>query len=347
MSEAEAVAVAVSPETTTPEQAIDQHFASVKDEAAEAVRKAVADAEKASNDNDEPAPAKKIAKEKPANDAEHDPANDNGGEEVQETKRVLVKDILRERARERKERERLRDERQQYEAAKGDLAQMRAEMERERQWLQELRRSPEKAFAEAGWKPDEVILDLAKLDTPEGQASRQMRQLQEENKQLRTAFEQWQQQQLQQAEEAKRAQAQAAIRHTEEAFIATALDAEKFPSLARAYKFRQRSLVNEAHEVGAEYHRRTGVWASHEEICDYLESLISGDAGASSKNGAQKQARSGTSPQQRGQGSARPLNTSAASERRTIAADDAEGLSEDERIAAAKAAVKQTLRERT
>lgn len=334
MSEVQAI-------NTSPEQAIDQHFADVKGDAVEAVKKALSDAQNDNGEAQEKEAPKVVEKAKPAND------NEEPQEQETEEQKLSVKEILRERTRERKERERLKSERESYESAQRELHNLKSELERERAWFQELRRSPEKAVAAAGWKPDEFILDIANLDTPEGQTARQLRQLQEENKHLRSSFEQWEQRQKQQAEEAQQWAHQQAKAQVEQEFVSVALDAEKFPSLARAYGFRQSSLVREAHEIGAEYHRRTGVWASHEEIAQYLESLISGEAHASSKNGAQQQARSsGKSPQLRGQGNARPLNTSAASERRTIASDDAEGMSEDDRIAAAKAAVRATLRDR-
>ncbi len=358
----ENVAPEASEAEVKPEVAMEQHFADTREAAKAAVREAVAAAESADEGEDDrrssgdPSPvdpdavpergadgkflpkdgAKPKAKEpKPKEDAA--PADDDATT-------AKVSKILRERERANEERQTIKAEREESARLKAEAAADRAEAAKDREMLRALKTDPVRAIREAGWDPEELVMSLARETTNEGALARQLRKQQEmidaQQAKIKAWDEQIETQTKTQAQQAEKARTEA----TEKAFLDVALNAEKFPALARLKGRRERVLLEEAHEVAREYHRRTGEWASHDDLAEYLQSEWSSLmtpqessqklASASGKQASQPKA--GTS--------SRSITTSQASERRSVNVDPDE-MDDEERRQAAREAVRKAVRE--
>jgi hypothetical protein len=86
-------------------------------------------------------------------------------------------------------------QREQYEFQQ-ILAREKAEIQRERQALASLRKDPARAIRELGLNPEEYILQLAQEGTPEGQAAREKREMQEQIQEMKR----WREEQAQAAQ---------------------------------------------------------------------------------------------------------------------------------------------------
>ncbi len=360
MTEENAAPEAAAPEAS-PEVAMEQHFADTREAAKAAVREAVAAAESADEGKAEPRPAGDPSSVDPDAVAERGPdgkflpkdgtkpkpkAKEEAAPVEDEATNAKVSKILRERERANEEKQSLKSEREEVAKLRAEIAADREEVTRERAKYAALKSDPVRAIREAGWDPEELVMALAKETTSEGALARKIRLQQEaidaQQAKIKTWDEQIEAQGKAQAQQAEKARADA----TEKGFLAVALNAEKFPALARLKGRRERVLLDEAHEVAREYHRRTGEWASHDDLAEYLQSewqsLMSPQessqklASASGKQASQPKA--GTS--------SRSITTSQASERRSVSVDPDE-MDEDERRAAAREAVRKAVREST
>ncbi|MDD5374481.1 hypothetical protein [Acidithiobacillus sp.] len=284
-----------------------------RDESGKFVAKAASDKEK-----EEPA---KVAKE-----AEDD---------VESLKNVLKqrKQMAAAKAAQSQETQRAMQELRQY---KAQLDQEKAEVERERQRFQVLRKDPAKAFREMGWDPEAAILDMAREGTPEGQAARQQREMQAELAEIR----QWKAQQARQAEEyqAQRQQAQQVQyrQQVEKAFTSVALDESKHPHLAGQYAGQEALLLSQADVIAEQYRNLTGKEASLEDVAEYLEERSANWYKTHSSKQAPATSFKGKPAQ--GNATGQSLTPEGSSERRSLGTmlKDLDG---EERLAAAREAV--------
>lgn len=307
--------------------------------------------EGATADDDEPAP-KAPAKAKPAEEDEEldlDKASVKQlfkqREKLASAKREQVTQYQREMAQ-------LQQERQAFQAEMQRLQHEKAQFQRQAQRLAKLKDDPAAAVMEAGWEPEEFIINLAKEGTEEGKQARLQRQMQQELAEMR----QWKQQQAQQAEQARQYyehQQQVQYRQSvEKEFTAYALDEKVRPHTANFYKGRERALLAEGDYVAADYRELTGKEASLDQIADYIEEQLAeryqtwydtsrklGLTKAEAHEVAASETGGEPSTGKRG----KTLSGSMTSERRSLgsALKDLDG---DERLEAAREAVRQAIR---
>lgn len=245
---------------------------------------------------------------------------------------------------EREEKAEAKRVRSEIEAERAAAKQEREAAAKERAdaaaFIAKLRQNPRQAIQEAGWKGDELVLDLARDGTPEGQMAAQLRAEREARQsleqQLKSFLEEHKGAQQRQAEEAERAN----VRAVEQRFVTAALNSEKHPTLARLFTGDEQSVLQQGYRVAQEYHRKTGEWLNEADIAAYLELKWSERLGTEATPAKGKQ---GSAPQRSAKGSA-TVTQAAASERRTISKPPEE-MTMDERIAEAKAAARKTIRE--
>lgn len=246
----------------------------------------------------------------------------------------------------------LQHERQVMQQEYQRFQQERAQLQQQAQRLAKLKDDPAAAVMEAGWQPEDFILSLAKEGTEEGKIARQQRQLQQEIAEMRS----WKEQQLRQQQEAQQhAQLQQMAHHrqsVEQEFLKHAFDEKARPHTASFYKGRERALVAEGDLIAAEYREMTGREASLDQIADYVEEQLaeryktwyetSRKLGLT-KDEAHEVAASETGGAPPAGKRGKTLSGSITSERRSLgsALKDLDG---DERIEAAKEAVRQAIR---
>jgi hypothetical protein len=123
-------------------------------------------------------------------------------------------------------------------------------------------------------------------------------------------------------------------------FLGVALNAEKFPALSRTYTKRPHLLVSEAERVADDYHRRTGQYATWEEIAEYLD-----HDHTDVKPVEQQTAGRGASQAERAPGS-RTLTAADGSDRRSAPVLDWDAMSSEEQRQAQIADMRAALRTR-
>ncbi len=229
---------------------------------------------------------------------------------------------------------------------KAQLDREKAEVERERQKFQVLRKDPAKAFREMGWDPESAILDMAREGTPEGLAARQQREMQAELAEIR----QWKAEQARQAEnaQAQRQQHQqvAYRQQVEKAFTSLALDDTKHPHLAGMYQGQEALLLSQADVIAEQYRNLTGKEASFEDVAEYLEERSANwykTMSTKGTGGQQVQAAVTKGKPARGNGTGQSLTPEGSSERRTLGTT-LKDLDGEERLAAAREAVGAAIR---
>ncbi len=220
--------------------------------------------------------------------------------------------------------------------------QLKAEQEK----IALYRKDPMRAIRENGYTdPEDFILRIAQEGTPEGQAAKANRDLLER---LERA-EAWQKTELEsrqrQAEEAQLHQQRANRQQIERSFLA---EASKHSALVEMYKGHEVGLIAEADVIAEQYRAATGQEATFAELAEYIaERTERWYKTRSSKNGAntgiaqtsQADVSSAGRPTQGGAtGKKRPMSATG-SERRTLGTDFAD-LDGDERLEAAKTAVR-------
>lgn len=337
--------------------------------AKEAVRKAIKGA-----GEDAAAKAKEKAAKKPTPKSDREPDEDDepAAEAKPETKEpkkaekkeeeseeidletASVKQILKQREKLAKQKQaqslEIQQQQAQLQAYMAQIERERQAIEHEKQRIARLRKDPLAAIREAGWDPDDLILNLAQEGTPEGKMARMLREQQEKLQ----AFEQWK---AEQAQQAQRAQEEAQLRYlaqqrqqVEQAFVNGATDEKAYPHIAKFYKGREAALIAEGDIVAHEFRVATGGReATLQQIADYIEEQLAEraklwyeskqGAGNSSNTAQQVVADAGTGKPARGSAKGKTLTGTAASERRALGKDLSD-LDGDERLQAAREAVK-------
>lgn len=309
---------------------------------------AKSDREEAEDEVSEPKSEREPAKPEPKK-AE---AKEDEAKEIDPTK-ASVKEVLKNRERLAHAKQAQAQELQQQQQY---LAQMQAQIqaerraiEQEKQRLAVLKKDPLKAIAEAGWDPDDLILSLAQEGTPEGKMARMVREQQLQLQQM----QQWREEQAKQAQEYARQAEQHQLvqmrQSVEQSFIKGALDESRFPHLADFYKGREHALIAEGDLVAGQFRDVTGREASLEEIADYIEEQLAERANlwyqkkygskADPNESRQVAAPETTGKPARGGVKGKALTGATVSERRALGKDLSD-LDGDERLLAAREAVK-------
>lgn len=299
--------------------------------------------------DDEEAPASEKAK--PKAKAKEGPG-DEPAEDSEEAK--AVKHVLKQREKLAKAKQQQNNEfQQQQQQLQQQWAQIQAEnarIQREKERLLALKKDPARAVREAGWDPEEFILDLARDGTPEGQQARLLRELKEQQAQMLQWKEEQAQAQRQAQEQYQMQRMVQARQNIEKTFTDGAMNGEKYPHLAAFYKGREHALIAEGDLVAAQYREASGGnECSLEQIADYIEEQLAERANAwyESKSASKKLANGAqevAAPEGKGkpaQGGSRgkALTGSVASERRALGRDLSD-LDGEERLLAAREAVK-------
>jgi hypothetical protein len=255
-----------------------------------------------------------------------------------------VRRILRERERAHSVTSQLQKELAEAKQLREQAATELAEAKKQREWLSNLRNKPIDAIREAGWEGDDLVVNLAKEGTAEGALQRQIRELSDWRREVDTQRKAWAEEQRQHEERQAAQSRQTQLEKVEQEFIATSMNEEMYPFLAKAYKGREKALLREVHEIARQYHDKSGQWASHQEIAEYVnaewESRL-GELGgvaqvATSKNGSARQARA--------TGNGR-ISTATASERTAQVEKSRDDMTEEEVRAGAIAAARKAIRE--
>lgn len=291
-------------------KAIEQHEqaesgleSSEKAEAVKAVREAIEAAAKEAGEESEkasrqdpykPPGAKGEAVKKdpetgrflPKGDKKEEAESEEDDDEEIDTKTAPLKQLLKAREKLAKqkasvkdelgrERESLAAQAQQLKQAYGEIQRMQADIARERQKLELLRKDPARAVREIGWEPEQFITDLAKDGTPEGIAERQRREMQSQLEEIRNWKAEMAKQQEQARQQYEYNQQVQFRQHIEKQFLDMAFNDEKNPHIAEFYKGREQALIAEGDLIAADFRELAGGReASLEEIVDYIEEQL-------------------------------------------------------------------------
>ncbi len=239
-------------------------------------------------------------------------------------------------------------ERAAFEAEKRQVAQAwqqtqrdRAELQRQHEAFQSLRKDPARAVREIGYDPEQFIMDLATEGTPEGVARRRQQEIDAQLAEIR----QWKADQVkaqeQQVYQHHIRQAEQARHNAVRDFTGLGLNEEKYPHVAAMYKGKERALVALGDITAEEYRSLSGKEGSFEEILDYLEDELATSMNGwySKKVGSQK-AGSSTQKAPPAKSKGKSLSPDGSGERRALAPKDLGNLDDDERLEAAKQAVR-------
>lgn len=235
-------------------------------------------------------------------------------------------------------REAFQKEQAQWQAQQRQFQLEQQRFRQEQEAWKSLKQDPARAIREAGYDPEQFILDLAKEGTPEGQQSRKERELQAALKELQD----WKSSQAKQAEEWKYQQQVAQVRqfreHAEKTFTNLAMTEEKYPHVANFYKGRERALIAEGDLTAEEFRSLSGGReASFEDILDYIEDQLAERANTLySKKGAKQEPAPKVEP---AKSKGKQLSPDVSGERRALNQKDLRDLDADERHEAARQAV--------
>lgn len=230
---------------------------------------------------------------------------------------------------------------QAFQRQQAQFAQAQAQLRQQYESLQALKKDPARAIRELGQDPEEFILNLAQEGTPEGQAKRQYRELQQKLDQMeqwKAAQERQTQERLKQAHEQQVAQGrQNAIQQ----FVNLGMDEEKYPHTASAFKGKEKVLVAWGDLAAEEYRTLSrGREGSLEDILDYIEDQLAetGNTWYSKRgNAPSKSQKVEETPKPKSKG--KTLNPTDSGERRTLTPKSLRDLDGDERLEAARQAV--------
>lgn len=328
--------------------AMAAHVADVREDAIKAVKEAIAadpevsTEEKPATEDQTPERGKNGKFQKKAVAKEAAPVE----EEVTNSK---VAKLLREREERNEARLQIRQERETLERERQAFAAEREAMAKEMERIKRMRTDPIAALREAHkeygdkWSPEEFIQTLAKAGTTEGDLMRQNMTVRDELAEIKRQIADYTERETKYREQLNQQHQNQAAVATERRFVGVAMNEEKYPHLYDQFDGNESLLVQVAHDVGRQYHERTGEWATDEDIAEYLDAVrkerISKRQGSRSPVGA-----SGNATPSRAQGS-RTITTAGASEKRVVTQSADSDMSEEERREAAKAAVKAAVRE--
>jgi hypothetical protein len=267
-------------------------------------------------------PSKPDAKAKP------DAKPDAKAEDDEPDAKGIAK-VLRAREKANTEREEARKASDEAKAALAEAKAVREEAAKAateaKAFLTLLRRDPIAAIREAGWHPDDLILNIRDAGTPGSQAQREALTMRQELAELREMLKQRVEQEEQAREEHRRQSAHVTQQETERGFLKVALDEAKYPALAKIYSKRPHLLVAEAARVADAYAQRTGQYATWEDIAEYLDSDHSDVTPADQQTG-----RRDASQAERAPGS-RTLTADASSERRSAPVLEWDAMTDEQR----------------
>lgn len=156
------------------------------------------------------------------------------------------------------------------------LQQQKAYLEQEARKFEKFKKDPVAAFQELYGKgrEEEFILGLAQQNTPEGRQAALLKQMQDQIQEQNN----WRQEQLRQQQEAMvRQQQHQEIQyrqHIEQRFNQHAFNEEKHPHLATFYAGREQAAIAEGDLIAMKYQELTGNIAQPEEIAEYMEELL-------------------------------------------------------------------------
>ncbi len=251
---------------------------------------------------------------------------------------AVVKDELS------KAREELAQAQAQFQHQQWQFQQEQAQLRKQQEVFQNFRKDPARAVKEFGVDPEQFILDLAQEGTPEGQ----LRRKQQEIDHALARINQWEQTQLQ-AQQAHQAQAQQQHLYNQrqgavQKFVSTGLNEEKYPLINTFYKGHESALVARGDLAARDFRQLSGGReASFEDLLDYIEDQLAERTNSwyTNKYGdktpvAKKEPASNTKPKSKG----KSLNPDASGERRSLEQKSLKDLDADERIEAARQAVK-------
>ncbi len=246
-----------------------------------------------------------------------------------------------------RERQAFNQEREAFAGHQRQIQAQAAEVNRQLANLRNLRSDPARVVREAGFDPEQFILDLAQEGTPEGAHKRQMAELNAKIAEMQS----WKAQQAKQAEEEQyryhMQQAQNQRNTAVNQFLKLANEEDKYPHVHHMYKGREKLLVAAGDIISEEYRNLSGgKEGSFEQIMEYLEDELADSAkGLYSKRYA-TQSQGGSTQgavkaKPTGSGNAgKSLNPEASGERRALKQKALTDLDGDERREAAKQAVK-------
>jgi hypothetical protein len=247
---------------------------------------------------------------------------------------AMKRDAKDETSKERQELAKQRFEMQQFWQ---EMQQQKAQLARERQSMQSLRTDPARAIREIGYDPEKFIMDLATEGTPEGQMRRKQQEVDSQLAEIR----QWREQQAQQqAQYQKQAQYHQVVQAREQAvrdFTTLGLNEEKYPHVSSFYTGNERALVAFGDLAAEEYRNLSGgKEGSYADILDYIEDQLAERANAWYQKRSGQQAKPAEKPKSKG----KTLNPNGSGERRAFEAKDLRDLDGDDRLEAAKQAVR-------
>lgn len=238
------------------------------------------------------------------------------------------------------ERQQFESERQAFYQQQLKLQQQQELLQRQAQALQALKSDPARAVREAGYDPEQFILDLAQEGTPEGKAQRELRELRDQLVQMQN-YQQHQLRQQQMAQQQYQHQQIANARnHAVQTFVKLGMDEDKYPHIATFYKGRERSLVAAGDLTAEEYRTlsggKEGGW---EDILDYIEDQLAERANSwYEKRGAGK-VKTAHVDDERPKSKGKTLSPDVSGERRTLKPKTLNDLDGEERLEAARQAV--------
>jgi hypothetical protein len=225
--------------------------------------------------------------------------------------------------------------------------QFQAEQERfrrEQETWKNLKKDPGRAIREAGYDPEQFILDLAQEGTPEGQAAKKQRELEETIRSLKAWQEDLQKGADTWAQKQRQAQEAQQRQHLEQTFLGLAYNEERFPHVAAFYKGKDRLILAEGDTIADEFRTLSGGReATLEDILDHIEDELAEKATNwySKTNKVVKQAPTPQPSVPKSKG--KQLSPQISSERVSLSSKELKDLDSDERYEAAKQAVKVAL----
>jgi hypothetical protein len=290
-----------------------------------------------------PKDGKPKAEKEDSDEEDFDPASASVKQLLRNREKIakLKKDTNSEIA---KEREALKREAEQIQQRQYEFQRQQYELQQERAALAALRKDPARAVREAGWEPEQFILDLAQEGTPEGQAKRQQMELQRRM----DAFDAWQRQQ---EASARKAQEEAHMRAAQDnrkqvvnSFLTMSKNEERYPHINALYGGNEHFLVAAGDLTAEEFRKLSGREGSFEQILDYLEDELAERSKKLYTNRStvqqEPQGRALQSSKEPSKGKGKSLSPEFSGERRALVQSELKDLPDDERREAAKQAVK-------
>lgn len=236
------------------------------------------------------------------------------------------------------ERQKFEAERQEFQRQVQQYQAERQAVEREKARLAHLRKNPAEAIRDLGYDPEQFIMDLARDGTPEGNAEREKRALQQEIADLKKFREDFYQSQQEMQRQAQIEHIRQHRNSVETEFLGYVKDAENFPHTAHFYANNHAGAVAYGDLIAAEYRKLSGGReATIRELAEYIEEDLANSAKSWYEKGKTGKVTVGEVKAPKGS-KGKSLSPEVSSERRTLSRELTD-LDGDERLAAAREAV--------